>query len=151
MAEEIQTAMNAIFDVLGADEELCALVGTFEAPRIHKEVAPQPEEGEDDADHFPLVLIRTLPSTDDTQNASADHIFSNLNFRVVAAASGLSFAGIAAIADMIFQLLHNRRFALPGNGGRVLTCRRLRPFRQTFLDNGKYYAWTGGDYLLRVN
>lgn len=142
MSEELETGRQSIFDALAAITAITDAIGGATNPRIYQDIA---EQGSD----FPLVLIRTLPASDDSQSASGDCIFANANFRVVAVNNTRSFASISEVAASIFTTLHLKHFPNV-NGGRVLYGRRIRPYSRSYEIDGIHYVESGGDYQLQI-
>jgi hypothetical protein len=142
MIGNLHAGFNAIYDVLAGVSNITTLVGGAINPRIYQEIAVQ-------GDPFPLILIQTLPSRDDTKNASSERIFAIGNFRVVGVVKARRFDNASeTLKTEIDTAIDLQSFVIGDN--RILSITRMREYRRLLVDGGIYYAWAGGDYKVTI-
>jgi hypothetical protein len=142
MVGNLHAGFNAIYDALAAVSAITAVIGGAVNPRIYQELAVQ-------GDSFPLILIQTLPSADDSKNASSERIFANGNFRVVGVVKARRFDDASeTLKTEIDTAIDLRSFVLGSN--RIMSITRTKEYRRLMVDVGIYYAWAGGDYKVTI-
>lgn len=139
MIGDLQAGYDAIFNALAAVTAITDRIGGASLPRIYSEIAEQGVS-------YPLILIQTLPSGEDTKNASSQRIFSNGNFRVIGVAKGRRYD--ATLKTEIDGAIDLESFVIGSN--RVMSISRVREYRRVFVDAGIHYAWGGGDYKVTI-
>jgi hypothetical protein len=135
-----QAARTAIYDALAANADFRALVGGASL-RLYQQIGKQGAA-------FPMGIIRSLPPQRDTQNASAQTIFSNLIFDVFGTDEGLDFRKVELIQAQIDISITGLRVAVGSN--RVLTARRVNPISDSKTVNGISYVEAGVRYDLSI-
>lgn len=139
MIGDLHAGYLAIWNVLAGTSAVTTIVGGSSNPRIYAEIA-------DPAATFPLILIQTLPSREDTKNASSQRIFANGNFRVVGVAKERKYQTVLKAAIDAAIELQSRVVS----DNHVMTISRISEYRRMFVDNGIHYAWNGGDYRVTI-
>jgi hypothetical protein len=140
MIGDLQAGHTAIYSVLKAVTAITELIGGAVNPRIYSEIAQQGVE-------FPLILIQTLPSGEDSKTATGmERIFANANLRVVGVAKARLFDNI--LKREIDAAIDRQSFVVGDN--RIMSITRTREYRRLLVDVGLHYAWAGGDYSVTI-
>jgi hypothetical protein len=142
MIGDLQAGHTAIYSVLKAVTAITDRIGGAVNPRIYSEIAQQGVE-------FPLILIQTLPSREDSKTATGmERIFANGNFRVVAVARARRYEN--ALKTAIDAAIDQQSYVVGDN--RVMSISRTREVLRMPPpgSDGIQYAWAGGDYSVTI-
>jgi hypothetical protein len=141
MIGDLQAAHTAIYTALKAVSAITEEIGGATNPRIFSEIAEQGKA-------FPLILIQTLPSRDDSKTATGmERIFANANLRIVGINKSRLFN--AVLKTEIDAAIDRQSFLIGDN--RIMSISRDKEYRRMLVDTaGVTYAWAGGDYSVTI-
>lgn len=132
---EVTVAKRFVIDRLKGSGDLTDLIEN----RIYDEIAPATAV-------YPLVLLQYV-SGEDFGNVGGSTDVSDCHFRVVAVDQGATFLRIEPIEAAVNAALLSKSGEI--DGGEVLECRRLRPFKRSHIEQDKHrYSFLGAFWSL---
>jgi hypothetical protein len=134
-------ARKAIYTALAANSTLCALIGGSVNPRIYQQLGAQ------GAQH-PFVVIRSNAPQVDTQNVSAETIFSNVIFDVMGFDKGLNYDTLEAIQEQIDISL--TPLSVDFGSNRIMSMTKLSAIDDSRTDAGITYVMAGVKYKATI-
>lgn len=129
-------AQTFIYARLAGDTALVALVGAS----IYADNVPI-------GGTLPAVVFKQMDPGMDV-DANSRRVLSNPLYIVEAVMAGRSYGALGAFADRIDAVLQNATGTAAG--GRILDCRREKPYQMPEFTDGQDYRHLGGYYRLLV-